>query len=49
MDSKQVVEAIEQGKIMVIIRGKDYETLENITDAIYKGRRHERCLYCISR
>ena len=37
MDSKQVVEAIEQGKIMVIIRGKDYETLENITDAIYKG------------
>lgn len=37
MDSKQVVETIEKGKIMVIIRGKDYETLENIAKAIYKG------------
>ena len=37
MDGKQVVETIEQGKIMVIIRGKNYETLENIADAIYKG------------
>ncbi len=37
MDGKQVAEIIEQGRIMVIIRGKNYETLENIANAIYKG------------
>lgn len=37
MDSKHVVETIEKGKIMVIIRGKNYETLENIANAIYEG------------
>jgi 2-dehydro-3-deoxyphosphogluconate aldolase/(4S)-4-hydroxy-2-oxoglutarate aldolase len=37
MDGKEVVKKIEQEKIMVIIRGKDYETIEKITDAVYKG------------
>ena len=37
MDNSQVVESIEKNKIIVILRGKDYETLEKIVEAIYAG------------